>query len=79
VFLAVVSRLPGQDVPVDPLASLTTADVANGSGFLKPNARRVVQRVHPLLLGFATDGSGPLAGPGDLRGGHSSGRGSREA
>jgi putative heme-binding domain-containing protein len=30
VFLAVVSRLPGQDVPVDPLASLTTANVANG-------------------------------------------------
>jgi putative heme-binding domain-containing protein len=30
VFLAVVCRLPGQSVPVDPLASLTTADVANG-------------------------------------------------
>jgi len=30
VFLAVVCRLLGQSVPVDPLASLTTADVANG-------------------------------------------------
>jgi cytochrome c oxidase cbb3-type subunit 3 len=30
VFLAVVCRLPGQGVPVDPLAPLTIADVANG-------------------------------------------------
>ena len=30
VFLAMVCRLPGQSVPVDLLASLTTADVANG-------------------------------------------------
>src|SRR5229473_3336571 len=29
-LLAVVCRLPGQDVPADPLAPMTPADVANG-------------------------------------------------